>query len=303
MDGEAAVSIRVRVRLFAVLRERAGTGEVTVELPEGATVADVREMLLRELPKLEGFSDRVAFAVNQDYVRSDTPLKDGDEVALIPPVSGGSESDVPSGCHAHARVGMQPPRIPRNDVEERRKRCKRYNERGHAHFLTFSCFRRQPFLTKDRTRGWMIEAINLSRDRHQFDLWAYVIMPEHVHLILFPRFDDYDISRILSTLKQPVAKRAWLFVRKEAPLFLDRMTDRQPNGKSTIRFWQRGGGYDSNLWNPKPIWEAIDYVHNNPVKRGLCQSAEQWRWSSAADYMELGAGPVSIQRELLPPRP
>jgi hypothetical protein len=57
-----------------------------------------------------------------------------------------------------------------------RKTCKRYNVPGHAHFLTFSCFRRRPFLARDRSRGWMIDAIALARERHGLHLWAWVIM-------------------------------------------------------------------------------------------------------------------------------
>jgi len=62
-----------------------------------------------------------------------------------------------------------------------RKRCRRENLTGHAHFLTFSCFHRRLYLSRDRTRQWLIESIAHSMTQHRFDLWAYVIMPEHVH--------------------------------------------------------------------------------------------------------------------------
>lgn len=92
-------------------------------------------------------------------------------------------------------------------------------------------------------------------------------MPDHVHLLNYPQGSDYSISRILTSLKQPVSKRAILFVQREAPHFLPNMTDAQPNGKTTLRFRQRGGGYDRNLWSPKYVWETIDYIHANPVRR------------------------------------
>lgn len=72
------------------------------------------------------------------------------------------------------------------------------------------------------------------------------MMPEHVHLLIYPRADEYSISRILSTLKQPVSKRSILFVRREAPTFLSQLTDVQPNGKTELRFWQRGGGWHAH---------------------------------------------------------
>ncbi len=81
--------MRVTVRLFAQLRELAGTREVLLELPEGATVAYGLAALGELYPRLPLDGGRVAVAVNQNYVPSDHVLADGDEIALIPPVSGG----------------------------------------------------------------------------------------------------------------------------------------------------------------------------------------------------------------------
>jgi putative transposase len=122
-----------------------------------------------------------------------------------------------------------------------RKRCRRENVPGHAHALTFSCFKRQPFFSGERARQWFIDALNLARSKHGFDLWAFVIMPEHVHLLIWPTAHTYAISAILATLKQSVTRRAGAFVQERAPTFLERMTDRQPGGRCCVRFWQRGG--------------------------------------------------------------
>ncbi len=139
-------------------------------------------------------------------------------------------------------------------------------------------------MSSARTRQWMLDAISTSCAKHQVELWAYVIMPEHVHLLLHPTQASYSISRILSSLKQPVAKRAIHYVHTHATSFLRRMTDEQPNGKCSIRFWQRGGGYDRNLWSPRHIWATIDYIHMNPVRRGLCATDTDWTWSTAKAY-------------------
>ncbi|OYW22031.1 MAG: hypothetical protein B7Z55_05125, partial [Planctomycetales bacterium 12-60-4] len=88
------------------------------------------------------------------------------------------------------------------------KRCRRYNDVGHAHALTFSCFQRGPFLSKDRSRRWFVRALEVARERHAFDLWAWCIMPEHVHLLLLPRNAEYSISSILNTIKQSVTNVA-----------------------------------------------------------------------------------------------
>ncbi len=128
-------------------------------------------------------------------------------------------------------------------------------------------------------------------------------MPEHVHLLLYPEQASYSISRILSSLKQPVAKRAIHYVRTEATSFIPRMTDEQPSGKRSIRFWQRGGGYDRNLWSPRHIWETIDYIHTNPVRRGLCESDTDWTWSSARAYHGLNHNGPPVARCCLPDDP
>ena len=79
----------VTVRLFAVVREKAGRSEIRLELPPGATVNSAHDALAAALPAVAHYLARCAFAVNQSYAAADDPLHDGDELAVIPPVSGG----------------------------------------------------------------------------------------------------------------------------------------------------------------------------------------------------------------------
>lgn len=183
----------------------------------------------------------------------------------------------------------------------KRKTCKRYDVAGDAHGLTFNCYHRRAFLDRDRCRNWLIAAIQRAQQLHGFDVWAYCVMPEHVHLLIWPRKPDYKISDILNSIKFSVAKRGVAFVKKEAPAFLKQMSDRQPSGRLCYRFWQRGGGYDRNLNESRAIYQQIEYIHNNPVRRGLCERAEDWFWSSAADYAGVQKGPLALQLESLPP--
>ena len=90
----------VRVKLFAVLREKAKCGEVTLELPEGARAADAAEAIGKRFPVIIPLISRVALAVNREYVESDRVLSDGDELALLPAVSGGADATglPPSPC-------------------------------------------------------------------------------------------------------------------------------------------------------------------------------------------------------------
>lgn len=81
--------MKIRILLFAILRDAAGTGEVAIECHSGAKVDEVRSILGQQYPALVPYLPRVAFAVNRSYVPSDCELHEEDEVALIPPVSGG----------------------------------------------------------------------------------------------------------------------------------------------------------------------------------------------------------------------
>jgi putative transposase len=175
----------------------------------------------------------------------------------------------------------------------RRTHRRNYNLPGHAHELTFSCYRRFAFLRSDRTCHWLAEAINAARLALNFDLWAYVFMPDHVHLIACPREVGYDIAEIRRAIKEPVARRAIAFLRRESPEWIDKLTRRRGSRTETL-FWQSGGGYDRNITAPRTLARMIDYLHLNPVRKGLVVSAAHWHWSSARWYLEQMPGPLLV---------
>ena len=176
-----------------------------------------------------------------------------------------------------------------------RKTCKRYNERWNAHELTFSCLGRRPFLTSERTRAMFAQAVARARRTHCFDVWAYVVMPEHVHLLIWPRLEPYSISAILKSIKQSVARRAIAYLRQFNPSGLARLATGQRD--QPHRFWLDGGGHDRNIWSKKYLLNAMTYMHNNPVKRGLVERAGDWVWSSFRDWEKISAGPIPIDKE------
>lgn len=170
--------------------------------------------------------------------------------------------------------------------------CRDINEPGHAHELTFSCYRRLPLLSRDRTRQWLVNAIDAARQSLDYDVWAYVIMPEHVHLIIHSRRRDYDVAEFRKAVKEPVARQAIAFLDAHASHWLERLT--RTRGTRTERlFWQSGGGYDRNITEPATLLKMIDYVHLNPVRRGLVEQARDWRWSSAAWFEGVGESPLT----------
>ena len=182
---------------------------------------------------------------------------------------------------------------------EVKHKTRRRFEDCSARLLNFACFQNRPFFRSERCCRWFVEAVEAARAKHGFELWAYVIMPTHVHLLILPR---ENVPPILKSMKQSVANRAINWTKDNRPGGLNQLTDTSPQGKTVHRFWQRGGGYDRNLWTPVVIWKAIDYIHDNPVKAGLCERARDWPWSSAGWYADR-RGPLAVDHERIPSKP
>jgi putative transposase len=120
-------------------------------------------------------------------------------------------------------------------------------------------------------------------------------MPTHVHLLVGSERSDYSISSFLFAIKRPVALTAKKIISaKLNQTSCEPFIDRCPNGTEHFRFWQRGGGYDRNVLSMQEMHEKIAYIHNNPVKAGLCAEAEHWPWSSASAFIEEYKGPIPI---------
>jgi putative transposase len=174
-----------------------------------------------------------------------------------------------------------------------KKTIKHFNIPGHAHELTFSCFHRYPLLNADRTCQWLAEKTERARLKWNYDVLAYCFMPEHVHLVVLPLDEEYEIETFLQSVKQPVSQEAGNFLRKnDERKWLERLKD----GKGSFRFWQKGPGYDRNITEETTLRKMIDYVHLNPVRRGLVERAEDWQWSSARYYATGEQGPITIAK-------
>jgi putative transposase len=141
-----------------------------------------------------------------------------------------------------------------------------------------------PLLTSERTITWLIQAIEAARNERGFFIYAFVIMPEHVHIIIHPSSPESEISWLLKSMKQPVARREGRWLSGHDPQRYDRLCLKKKDGSREFRFWQAGGGYDRNVENPKTLIQMIHYIHANPVRRGLVDEETDWRWSSASWY-------------------
>ncbi len=163
-----------------------------------------------------------------------------------------------------------------------------------ARELTFSCYKRFRLLNRDRSRQWFVDALQNARQEYAFDLWAYVIMPEHVHLLVYPRDDGLEVGIVAGKIKEAAARPAIQFLEEHAPAWISRMTVYEGTRKRR-RFWQPGGGYDRNAVELATVQKMIDYIHLNPVRRGLAKCPEDWFWSSAPWYA--GHRPVPIDMD------
>ncbi|MCH7840541.1 MAG: transposase [Planctomycetes bacterium] len=165
-------------------------------------------------------------------------------------------------------------------------------------FVTICTKHRKPWLATSETHQQLYA---IWTDATAWRVGWYVLMPDHVHLLIYPREESYSISNILLAIKRPVARQALLYVRRIAPSFLGRMRDLQPNGRVAHRFWQRGGGYDRNLIDAKTVRKTIDYIHGNPLRRGLVESPEDWYWSSAGHFVDGRLVPLLPDSDSIPP--
>jgi putative transposase len=93
---------------------------------------------------------------------------------------------------------------------------------------------------------------------------------------------------LLADIKRPFSGRIKSILLAERNPLLSRLIVTERPGKQVFRFWQEGPGYDRNLSSPKTVLAAIDYIHLNPVRRGLVARAIDWKWSSARWYASNG---------------
>jgi putative transposase len=162
-----------------------------------------------------------------------------------------------------------------------RKTIKHIDEPGHVHELTFSCYCRLPLLTDEISRALLARSVQRAMDRHGYGLLAFVFMPEHVHLMALPERRASTLSALLNAIKRPYTHRIKRLLVESRSKLLPMLTVRQRPGIISFRYRQEGPGYDRNITERKTMEAAIDYIHNNPVRRGLCERAVDWRWSSA----------------------
>jgi len=150
----------------------------------------------------------------------------------------------------------------------------RFHQSGQSHFVTFCCYRRRRLLTTHESRRIFESALERVRRSYRLYVYGYVVMPEHVHLLLSEPPQD-TLADALTSLKQGVSRR----LIGDADHF------------SQKRY------YDFNIRNYPQFVEKLRYIHRNPVKLGLCERPEDWEWSSFRHYATGCEGRVEIESE------
>jgi putative transposase len=147
----------------------------------------------------------------------------------------------------------------------------RYYGSQNMHFITCSCFQRRPLLDDPTLRTLFLEVLENVRQNYQFVVAAFVVMPQHFHLLVSEP-ERGNLSQVMQVLKQRVARRALSELRQSETAVSDEE-----------HFWQRRF-YDFNVWSASKHAEKMHYIHQNPVRRGLVAEPGQWSWSSFRAY-------------------
>jgi putative transposase len=150
---------------------------------------------------------------------------------------------------------------------------KRYQNQGCLHFITFSCFQRRPLLDSVQSREIFERELERVRQWYGCYITGYVVMPEHMHLLVSEP-ERSQLSVVIQMLKQ--------------------ITSRKLRGSGLPHFWQVRY-YDFPVWSEAKQIEKLRYIHRNPVRRGLVQRPEDWKWSSFLQWATEAEGRVEIE--------
>ncbi len=153
-----------------------------------------------------------------------------------------------------------------------------FDREGHAHFVTFSCYRRRRLLDHDRAKKVVLGVLNSQLSRQDGRCAGFVVMPDHVHAVVwFPKPDQ--IRHFMKQWKQRSSIQIKRLIRSLLVRYAETIDPTEP-------VWQPGY-YDFNLFTERKVEEKLAYMHQNPVRAGFVGRPEDWPWSSA-EFYEMG---------------
>ena len=169
---------------------------------------------------------------------------------------------------------------------------KRYYGHDDLHFITFSCYQRRPLLGAPTQRDLFLNILEQVRQRYGFLVVGYVVMPEHIHLLISEP-EASSPSVVVQVLKQEFAKNLMRSIRAQNDSLRSQLWADAHDAKHV---WQTRF-YDFNVWSDEKRVEKLRYMHRNPVQRGLVRQPEEWRWSSFRYYAFGECGPVVVNEQ------
>lgn len=181
------------------------------------------------------------------------------------------------------------------------KSLPKFDDNSYIHFITTNTYRNYPYFQDEEFSQILLEELRFYSGKLGFTLIGYVIMPSHLHLLLWWDKDEQtmlNISTIMQRVKGATARRIIDLLRGRSehplrPLSQSReqmLSATQESVESNAhkrnikhRLWQRGF-YDFNIYSEETLFQKLDYIHNNPVRAGLAASPGDYKWSSYPLY-------------------
>ena len=163
----------------------------------------------------------------------------------------------------------------------------KFDDNSYAHFITTNTYKHYPFFRDQRLSQILLEELGFYSGKLGFVLVGYVIMPDHVHLLLWWDSEEnlkLGISNIMSRIKTMTSKRAkrYLFYGGGTK-YVGKLADVGQPTQGSFKLWQPGF-YDFNIFSDEKLLEKLEYIHSNPVRAGFVLSPRDYKWSSYEDY-------------------
>jgi len=187
----------------------------------------------------------------------------------------------------------------------------KFNDQNYVHFITTKTFENYPYFRDNKCCLILLGELDFYRKHLEFKVLGYVIMPDHLHCLIFWNVEKYPkltISKIVQGIKSHSAKEISYYLRtgrrkpslspyskgaskgSHLPNVYEWKNIGKIHTKSNIQIWQKGF-YDFNIYNEKKFYEKLNYIHNNPIVIGLCEKKEGYQWSSCPQIMGIDRNP------------
>ncbi|HUV52570.1 MAG TPA: transposase [Dehalococcoidia bacterium] len=191
------------------------------------------------------------------------------------------------------------------------KNLPKFNDNSYVHFVTTRTYENHPYFENDEFLNILLEELKFYSKKNGFTLMGYVIMPDHVHLLLWWDKEEkpgLSISKIMQVVKGATSRQIVDLVQTKGLEQTLQATHKESGTQRTCkrelqaihesgigskshkrnlrhRIWQPGF-YDFNVHSEEKLLEKLNYMHNNPVKAGLVSSPQDYKWSSFKEYFE-----------------